>query len=437
MMLACLLCAALGCGDDAQPADTDTDGPTSGGTGAATSAASDDDDDDDDDGNSSNATMPEDDDDSDTTPMTTTSTTASSMTSTEGETTETSDTSVDPGPAGSCGDGGGTGEILQIELGSPERWYLIGAHDTDEPLPLVLAFHGDEGDPFMSTRYIWGSYWEQEQPPFIAVMTKCPGCTSWYQGDTSANADYVWEMLADVAANHNVDVSRIYAVGYSGGSEFLSIHGWEFQDVFAGIQFSCGGNAFHPYSAPSRDDCKVAGRVVISQDDFLYRGAQQLLARLQNEGHPNEYVDAQCSGHCCDTPDMNVGAWEWFQTVTKCDAIVPGVCAELDALPPAALEIDPSGSIHTRVPAAAGPRVARPAPARVENLFPAAVEQYDEVIAELRMDGPSPEGLRAAVAAYDAMLSTAHQTGPAATPLLRARYPELRRLLRQARQPAR
>lgn len=433
-LLASLLCAMVSCGESEPSGDTDTDGATSGGTDGTTTAAEDDDD-----GrtstNSASNTSPDDDDDdaSATQPATTATSTTSAMTSTDGETTETSDTSTDPGPAGSCGAGGGTGEILQIELGSPERWYLVGAHDTDEPLPLVLAFHGDEGDPFMSTRYIWGSYWEQEQPPFIAVMTKCPGCTSWYQGDTSANADYVWDVLADVAANHNVDVSRIYAVGYSGGSEFLAIHGWEFQDVFAGIQFSCGGNAYTRYTPPSRDDCKVHGRIVISQDDFLYDGAQNLLARLQSEGHPHEYVDAQCSGHCCDTPDQNVGAWEWFQTVTKCDAVVPGECAELSTLPPATQDAEVWSPAWQTPAQPAGPRVERPLSRNEGVSFETAVARFDAVMLSVDPTG-DPEGARRqAVAAYDTMLAAAHLRGPEASQSLRARYPELRELLRTTR----
>lgn len=433
-LLVLSLCMAVSCGDSDQTTDTDTDSSTQSSTNATTAT---------DDGPSSASTPstsnsgPDDDDDSATNASATATSTTSSMETTGDDTAASSDTSLDPGPAGSCGADGGTGEILQIELGSPERWYLVGAHDTDEPLPVVIAFHGDEGDPFMSTRYIWGSYWEQEQPPFIAVMVKCPGCTSWYQGDTNANADYVWEVLADVAANHNVDVSRIYAVGYSGGSVFLSMHGWEFQDVFAGIQFSCGGHGYGEYTPPPREDCKVAGRVVISQDDFLYDDAQTLVERLQSEGHPNDYVDAQCSGHCCDTPDMNVGAWEWFQTHTKCGGVVPGECAELTALPPAALESDPSGVVHQRALPSPGPRVSRPAPALRINVFPEAVVHYDEVLEEFEANGPTTEGRAAIVAAYDAMLSAAHLAGPDSKEVLRTRYPALRALLRDSQQALR
>lgn len=286
----------------------------------------------------------------------------------------------------------------------------------------------------MSTRYIWGSWWEQNSPPMHVVMTKCPGCTSWYQGDTDANAQYVWDVPADVAANHNVDVSRIYAVGYSGGSEFLSIHGWEFQDTFAGIQFTCGGNAYRPYIPPPREDCKVRGRIVISQDDFLWDSAQDLRARLEDEGHEHEYVDAQCSGHCCDTEDDNQGAWEWFQTVTKCGAEVPGDCADLNTLPPAAGQVD-LDRLTRAAPVAPTSSESRPAPPTTID-FQAARDRFDDVMDQLELaDGPDETLFREAVAAYDLMLASAKQRGPGAVDELRARYPRLRARMAELRQP--
>jgi hypothetical protein len=394
-----LLCA---CGDDGQPAMTTVFMPSTGSDAETT----------DDPDSTSPATTNDDTDDEATSDDPDTSASAST-----GD--ESSTGAPIGGPAGSCGMGGGTGEILQIELGSPERWYLIGARDTDEPLPLVLAFHGDEGDPFNSTRYIWGSYWEQTNEPFHVVMTKCPGCTSWYQGDTNANADYVWEVLADVAANHNVDVSRIYAIGFSGGSEFLGLHGFEFQDVFAGIQWTCGGGAYGPYTPPSRPDCKVHGRIVIAADDFLWDGAQDLLARLQQEGHPHEFVEAQCSGHCCDTDDDNSGAWAWFQQQVKCDAEVPGMCAELEALPPAPMRSERK-------------LVDQPID------FDGAKDELDLVLDEL--EDPAHAGdrqlvLRRAMAAYDRMLAAAHRHGPDAKAELTARYPRLRAAMKQLATP--
>ena len=243
-----------------------------------------------------------------------------------------SDDGGDPGePAGSCGMAGQKGDIVQVDLGGADRWYYVGAPASDEPLPMVVAFHGDEGHPDDAVTWFWSPVWEDEQS-FILVMTKCPGCSSWYTGDQAAKTQYLWDVLEDVAANHNVDVNRIYAIGYSGGSSFLADHGLEFQDVFAGIQWHCGGG-WTSYVPPPKDTCKVDGRFVIATDDFLWDNAKAMESLLLEHGHEVEFIEAACSGHCCHTDDLAEGAWAWFQARTKCDGIVAGECAAITDLP--------------------------------------------------------------------------------------------------------
>ena len=239
---------------------------------------------------------------------------------------------VDPGtPAGTCGPEGPTSGVVQVTLDSPERWYYLGAPPSDDPLPLVLAFHGDEGHPDEAVTWFWEPVWEVHQD-FIIAMMKCPGCTSWYQGDTTVNVQYVWDVLEDISSTHNVDVSRIYAIGYSGGSSFLAMHGLEFQSVFAGIQWHCGGG-WTSYVPPPAPACKVDGRFVISTDDFLWDNAKAMEALLLENDHEVEFIEAACSGHCCHTDDLAEGAWAWFKQRTKCDDIVTGECAAVDDIP--------------------------------------------------------------------------------------------------------
>jgi predicted esterase len=235
-----------------------------------------------------------------------------------------------PGPAGTCGPGASTSGIVQVNLDA-QRFYFVGVPNAEGPLPMVVAFHGDEGHPSEAVRWYWEPVWSSHQS-FVLVMMKCPGCTSWYQGDTGPNVQYVWDVLADVAGEYDVDVSRVYAIGYSGGSSFLSMHGLEFQEVFAGIQWHCGGG-WGPYAPPPREDCKVDARFVISEDDFLWDNAKAMESLLLNNGHHVDFVVAQCSGHCCPTADLAEGAWAWFQQRTKCDDVVGGECDDLTALP--------------------------------------------------------------------------------------------------------
>ena len=246
-----------------------------------------------------------------------------------------SSTTIDPdSEAGTCGEGGpqDSRDTHYQYLDEDETiYYIVGAPETDEPLPLVMVFHGDEGSPEAATLSIWRRFWRESQE-FIVVWAKCPNCESWYKGDTEKNRDYVWDVLNDVAGKYNVNVNRMYSIGFSGGSVFMGMYGFEFQHVFAGIQWHCGGGGWSYDDAP-REECKVDGHIVLAEDDYLWDSAKRQEKVLLDNGHVADFVVADCSGHCCHTDDMQVGAWEWFKERTKCDGIVTGECADLTDLP--------------------------------------------------------------------------------------------------------
>lgn len=234
-------------------------------------------------------------------------------------------------PWGTCGEGGPTGDHNEVEVDGGS-YFVWAPADQDEPLPLVVGLHGDEGSPDAAISYIWGPVWESSQD-FVLVLPQCPASNgSWWNSDHAEHAVFIGEVLADVAATQNIDPARAYAVGYSGGSTWLSWYGFEFQDVFAGIQWSCGG-ASPQYSSPPRNDCKVDGRFHIATDDFLWDGAVATADLMESNGHEVEFVEAPCSGHCCaNTSDYAEDALDWMLGRTKCDAEGEG-CGEIDDLP--------------------------------------------------------------------------------------------------------
>ncbi len=237
------------------------------------------------------------------------------------------------GPYGTCGAGGVVGSRESVHLASGEYLVWSPPIDPDHPLPLVVGLHGDEGHPDQALTYIWGPVWQARQD-FLLVLPVCPAHNgSWWDSDTSAHADFIDDVLHDLAVSYNVDIDRVYAVGYSGGSTWLSWHGFEFQDIFAGIQWTCGGATPH-YQAPPQEDCKVDGRFHIAVDDFLWDGAQSTANAMENHGHEVEWATASCSGHCCtNTPDDAHEALDWFLARTKCDSTAGAGCGFLDDLP--------------------------------------------------------------------------------------------------------
>jgi predicted esterase len=237
------------------------------------------------------------------------------------------------GPYGTCGTGGPIGECQQVSLPSGEYFVYAPPIDPDNPLPMVMALHGDEGSPHVAIRYFWGPVWTAVRD-FILVLPQCPAANgSWWNSDTQANADFIDDVIDDVAGKFNVDIDRAYAIGYSGGSTWLAWHGFQFQDVFAGIQWSCGG-AYTRYTAPPRDTCKVDGRFNISDDDFLWDGARDVYETMLAYGHEAEWVTAQCSGHCCAPGKSEAEeALQWFLGRTKCDGTAGSGCGDIRDLP--------------------------------------------------------------------------------------------------------
>jgi predicted peptidase len=216
-------------------------------------------------------------------------------------------------------------------------YYFVCSPPTDRarPYPVVMALHGDEGSPDAAIITYWEDLWTTRQD-FILIMPKCPTLEgSWYADGHEGHVAYINDILAEVASKYNMDIDRMYATGYSGGSEWLSMHGFQYQDVFAAIQWNCGG--FDPsgyYTPPPKPECKVDVRIYIADDDFLVDGARELYATAKALGHQAEYVTAPCSGHCCghgfETSNQMLG---WFLQRTKCDSSAGTGCGNIRDVP--------------------------------------------------------------------------------------------------------
>jgi predicted esterase len=238
----------------------------------------------------------------------------------------------DSSPFATCGNGGPVGEHQLVTLASGE-YYVWAPAPAAEPHPLVVALHGDEGHPDKAVSFIWGGVWKAHKD-FILVAPRCPSAQgSWWQGDTAGYATFVDAVLEDVAQSHNVDIARAYAVGYSGGSCWLSGYAFQFQDVFAAVQWTCGG-CNPKVLAPPKPECKIDGRFHIAADDFLLQGAQATSKAMQDKGHEVEFVTASCSGHCCmNSPADAEAALAWFLARTKCDTTNGEGCGKITDLP--------------------------------------------------------------------------------------------------------
>lgn len=249
----------------------------------------------------------------------------------------------------SCGTGGAISNAIEkVEFDG--SWYWLGVPETKgRTLPLVVVLHGDEGNPNNMKRF-WEGLWETKQD-FILLAPECPkgicdkgGVNTWSAGGYDGSEPQgIWlkNTIAKVAKEYPVDVSRIYAAGYSGGAIFLGYQGFKmFQDVFAGIQWFCGGvneTEEQVYRAPKDLNCKVPGRLVISKSgdvSYLITAAERISEILKKNGHRSDYLDTKCDGHCCDAHLYTEDAYDWFVALSpKCGKVLGDKCYKIDDVP--------------------------------------------------------------------------------------------------------
>jgi polyhydroxybutyrate depolymerase len=141
-----------------------------------------------------------------------------------------------------------------LESAGSTRSYLLYVPDSAPagPLPLLFSFHGSGGVP---QNQVSTSHFDQlaEQHGFIAVFPAGAFTNTVSQRSWNANAEagvddvqLVRDIIEEVAASHNVDRSRIYTSGMSGGGRISSLLACELSDVLAaaapvaGVQYPEG-----------------------------------------------------------------------------------------------------------------------------------------------------------------------------------------------------
>ena len=148
-----------------------------------------------------------------------------------------------PDPSPGC-DGAPTAQAdlqeVTLDVGGTSRRYLVSAPawDGDDPLPLVVDFHGlAEGAEVHAQMSQLGPMAVAEG--FVAVFPHGTGQpVRWDSSiDPAANADlaYVTALLDSIEADHCVDRARVYATGLSNGAMMSSTVACTMADRFAAI----------------------------------------------------------------------------------------------------------------------------------------------------------------------------------------------------------
>lgn len=203
------------------------------------------------------------------------------------------------------------------------------SHDT--PTPLLITFHGDEGYPGS----IHKVYNEQpgfgKKAGFIVASLKCPKALKCDQTGSVApgavKANYSWwlwqrfipeydpnwinRQVDKIEQQYNIDLSRIYFAGFSGGTTYLSTWGIDHSDRYAGMILSAGGGLKEVETKSCNQNCPLAIVISTGLDDFLHSNAVASRDFAERCGHEVLYRETAGKGHTFIGKDISEGL-QWL-----------------------------------------------------------------------------------------------------------------------------
>ena len=150
----------------------------------------------------------------------------------------------DPVPSSGCGQASTSAEPVTVQkeyLDDSDRWFLLTTPPdvtADDPVPLVLDFHGlAEGAEIHSQVSNFAPF--AQEHGFIVVQPQGEGSpsagSSSPRSSTNTDLQYTSDLLDQLEAEHCIDTSRIYATGLSNGAFMSSILGCTMADRVAAI----------------------------------------------------------------------------------------------------------------------------------------------------------------------------------------------------------
>lgn len=205
-----------------------------------------------------------------------------------------------------------------MEFDGKTRRYLLGLpkdYDGSKSYPLVLNFHGNPGTAEGELAYL----------PFQNV-SKVNAVVAYPQGTdndwdlytpTESNADMNWihALPGEIANKANIDPSRIFGFGFSGGGFFLAQFTCRFGDVFKAVSINSGGGPDEPQMGYDK------------YDNGCYQCPGGPVATLVVHGDSDPVVD----------PGSGAFTQACFATFNQCgDAtsdVTPSPCVQYDGCP--------------------------------------------------------------------------------------------------------
>lgn len=193
---------------------------------------------------------------------------------------------------------------------------LPASYRSTRPTPLLVVLHGDEGAP-AAIASVFGPVTADRD--VIMFAPQCPtalGCRlpdgsagstnswwGWLQYSPTYDDSWLGRQIARIEGAYDVDRSREYLLGWSGGADYLGWYALEDSSRFAGAAFVAGGVPYHP-SCPTTH---LAAYFLLGSADPRYQSGQPLAVKsiLARCGDPTKVVVIPGASHTATMLDLS------------------------------------------------------------------------------------------------------------------------------------
>lgn len=207
------------------------------------------------------------------------------------------DVAPDTGSGGSGGSGGAVGRLLFDTPCAGCYTYASTAANSGDPIPLVVALHGDEGNAGLISNTFQSP---AESRGMVLLALNCPrdmGCEgSWWRWKTGRAGErrrWLDAQIDKAAASYNIDLNRVYLTGWSGGATYMAEYAPRRTDRFAAFVFIAGGD----YVNANCRSCKTPVKLIVGENDGLKPLVRRTRNFFQNCNHPVDYQELAGKGH--------------------------------------------------------------------------------------------------------------------------------------------
>lgn len=219
----------------------------------------------------------------------------------EGPDAEAPDAELGDGGGAPCRGLPGTFHDQQLLSGGERRGYFLHVpadYRCEDAWPLLIDFHGTAGGPAAEEAYHTDALIETaDRERFIALRPRSRSSLEggsevfrWDQnpGDLARNTAFARELLAELERNYHVDPRRIYASGFSSGTNMIAQ--LAAADLpFAGFGFVAGGYWNDP-GALTASSLSARYYLATGYRDYLHDSQRALWGKLERQGVPAERI---------------------------------------------------------------------------------------------------------------------------------------------------